>query len=227
MAGFDSKRITSDAGTLLPGSTDQAIDQIDRLAGCFRDGRSQLNTRFDAGDAADVLDRAGQRGFERSQSDPTHDSALTVLAGKLLGLCPSGSQEHAEPAGIRSSTGEDELARATPNWINNDGRFAFRCVPIAVLPKPADGVVRRQQCRLFFEPLRNVRSDGEIAAVLDMAHPLSRRPARRFDDFSWCTLDSWSRSRGVVAMAEWIGGKANPRFVVISLLRGAIKARLL
>jgi hypothetical protein len=43
------------------------------------------------------------------------------------------------------------------------------------------------------------------------------RSARRFKDFTWSTLDSWSRPRRVVGKAEVTGGDANPRFVVTSL----------
>ena len=44
-----------------------------------------------------------------------------------------------------------------------------------------------------------------------------RRPARRFAEFPYATLTSWSRRRRVVAKAEHLPGKANPRFVVTSL----------
>ena len=47
------------------------------------------------------------------------------------------------------------------------------------------------------------------------------KPARRFKDFTWSTLDSWSRAeRRVIGKAEVTGGEANPRFVVTSLKRG-------
>ena len=42
-------------------------------------------------------------------------------------------------------------------------------------------------------------------------------PARRFKDFEYRTLTSWSRARRVVGKAEQLEGKANPRFVVTSL----------
>ena len=45
----------------------------------------------------------------------------------------------------------------------------------------------------------------------------SGRPARRFKDFMWSTLDSWSHNRRVVGKAEVTSGDANPRFVVTSL----------
>ncbi|MGH9843846.1 MAG: IS1380 family transposase [Blastocatellia bacterium] len=46
---------------------------------------------------------------------------------------------------------------------------------------------------------------------------ISGKPARVFTEFSYATLRSWSRERRVVAKAEHLPGKANPRFVVTSL----------
>ena len=54
-----------------------------------------------------------------------------------------------------------------------------------------------------------------IAASLDAIR--SGRPARRFKDFRYATLDSWSRERRVIGKAEVTGDKANPRFIVTSL----------
>jgi hypothetical protein len=82
----------------------------------------------------------------------------------------------------------------------------------------------------LFGLARNTRLVGEIEAGLAEAAELSRRtgkPARRFKDFSWSTLDSWSRQRRVVAKAEWTGGEANPRFVVTSLGRTEAEASYL
>jgi hypothetical protein len=44
------------------------------------------------------------------------------------------------------------------------------------------------------------------------------KPARVFTEFEYRTRKSWSRSRRVVAKAEYIPGKENPRFVVTSLV---------
>jgi hypothetical protein len=51
------------------------------------------------------------------------------------------------------------------------------------------------------------------------------KPARRFRDFMWSTLDSWSRPRRVVGKAEWTQGEADPRFVVTSLKPAEAAAR--
>jgi hypothetical protein len=77
---------------------------------------------------------------------------------------------------------------------------------------------------------RNPRLVEEITIDLAWAEDEATRtgrPARRFRDFRWSTLDSWSRRRRVVAKAEWTRGEANPRFVVTSLRPAEIDARSL
>ena len=81
---------------------------------------------------------------------------------------------------------------------------------------------------------RNERLEAEVAAELAAARAEAgarQRPARRYKDFMWTTLDSWSRRRRVVGKAEWMPGRAeagsNPRFVVTSLGRHEIRARRL
>ena len=49
--------------------------------------------------------------------------------------------------------------------------------------------------------------------------------ARRFKDFTYTTLDSWSRERRVIGKAEVTDGEANPRFVVTSLTPAEAKPR--
>src|SRR5262244_832195 len=80
----------------------------------------------------------------------------------------------------------------------------------------------------LFGLAKNARLTAAIAAELAAARRHSERtgrPARCFKDFTWSTLDSWSRERRVVAKAEWTGGGANPRFVVTSLSRTEHEAR--
>jgi hypothetical protein len=77
---------------------------------------------------------------------------------------------------------------------------------------------------------RNQRLVGAIAGDLAAAEAESLAkggPARRFADFAWRTLDSWSRERRVVAKAEHLPQGANPRFVVTSLAAGTSDARTL
>jgi hypothetical protein len=77
---------------------------------------------------------------------------------------------------------------------------------------------------------RNQRLVSAIAAELAAATAESLAqagPARRFADFAWRTLDSWSRERRVVAKAEYLPKGSNPRFVVTSLGAAEIDARTL
>lgn len=72
----------------------------------------------------------------------------------------------------------------------------------------------------MFGLARNTRLVEEIAAELAEAEEEALetgKPARRFREFRWSTLDSWSRRRRVIAKAEWTGGEPNPRFIVTSL----------
>jgi hypothetical protein len=77
---------------------------------------------------------------------------------------------------------------------------------------------------------RNERLVGTITEELAAAEAESLAQggsARCFADFSWRTLDSWSRERRVVAKAEHLPKGSNPRFVVTSLSAAEIDARTL
>jgi hypothetical protein len=74
---------------------------------------------------------------------------------------------------------------------------------------------------------RNERLSAEIEAEMEQAQAAAQaggRSARRFRDFRWSTLTSWSRTRRVIGKAEWTHGKANPRFIVTSLPASLVDA---
>jgi len=82
----------------------------------------------------------------------------------------------------------------------------------------------------LFGLARNARLVEEIYVELAQAEEeavRTGRPARRFKDFRYATLETWSRRRRVVGKAEWTGGQANPRFVVTSLTKAQAGARSL
>ena len=67
---------------------------------------------------------------------------------------------------------------------------------------------------------RNARLRRKIGREMQQAkreHQHTGQPARVFTEFFYRTRQSWSRSRRVVAKAEQIEGKENPRYVVTSL----------
>jgi hypothetical protein len=80
----------------------------------------------------------------------------------------------------------------------------------------------------LFGLARNERLEQAIKPELVLASLDSLRTgraARRFKDFMWSTLDSWSRDRRIVGKAEVTGGDANPRFVVTSLKSSEVGAQ--
>ena len=77
---------------------------------------------------------------------------------------------------------------------------------------------------------RNQRLIRAIGAELEEARQQAERtgrPARRFKELRYQTRKSWSRERRVVAKAEQLPGKSNPRFVVTSLSPEQLRASVL
>lgn len=69
----------------------------------------------------------------------------------------------------------------------------------------------------LFGLVRNARLTGEIDAELEEAADEFceiAKPARRFKDFMWTTLNSWRCWRRVVAKAEVTHGDINPRLAL-------------
>ena len=84
--------------------------------------------------------------------------------------------------------------------------------------------------RYVFGLARNKRLTRIIGAELNQAKQewmTTGKPARIFADFTYQTQKSWLRSRRVVAKAEHIDGKSNPRFVVTSLTAEEFSAQIL
>ena len=81
-----------------------------------------------------------------------------------------------------------------------------------------------------FGMARNKRLLRRLQADLDLAqrkHARTGQPVRRFKDFTYRTLKSWSRRRRIVGKAEFLDKGANPRFVVTSLSKKTIDGRQL
>jgi hypothetical protein len=324
VAAFDGGAVTSDAGSLLLGAADKAIRLVERLAGCFDDGRSPERIEHA------IATLIGQRvfgialGYEDlvDHDRLRHDPVLAILAGKLAarrsrcaplaGKSTLNRMEHA-PLGEHSRyhrIGHDaaaierlfvemflETRRRPPAQIvldldatddplhgRQEGRFFhgyYDCwcyLPLHVFcgrhllaaklrrsnidasagaveetarivgqirarwPRTrillrADSGFARDALIAWCEQnrvdyvlglARNARLEAEVKDELALAEAESRaadRPARRFREFPWMTMDSWSRRRRVVAKAEWTQGGPNPRFVVTSLRPSEAEAR--
>jgi hypothetical protein len=324
-AAFDAGLVTSDAGSLLLGATDRAIDLVDRFAACFRDYRRQ-----------DLVEHAvarliGQRvfgialGYEdlNDHDQLRHDPMWAVLAGKLT----ARRADCAAMAG-KSTLNRLELSRQQPTRYHKIAydEAAIEALPVTLFleahkrpPKriildldATDDPLHGHQEGRFFQgyydcycylplyifcgrhllaaKLRRSNIDGSAGSIeeverivrqirdrwpyvqillradsgfaretlmawceqnrVDYVFGLARnerlvavieqefaaaqkasensgQPARRFKDFQWSTIDSWSRGRRVIAKAEWTQGEANPRFIVTSLKRAEAAARYL
>ena len=74
---------------------------------------------------------------------------------------------------------------------------------------------------------RLVKRIGKALRKSRSRHVATGRASRRFRAFRYRTRASWSRTRRVVAKAEWLRKGANPRFVVTSLPREVAGAQYL
>ena len=74
---------------------------------------------------------------------------------------------------------------------------------------------------------RNARLQGHIAGSMAEAKlqwQSTGQAARVFTEFTYCTRKSWSRTRRVIAKAEYTTAKENPRFLVTSLPDADLRA---
>jgi Transposase DDE domain group 1 len=132
----------------------------------------------------------------------------------------------------------DASAGATDEVARIVGQIRARWPRVSILLRADSGFARDELMtwceangvNYVFGLARNERLVGVVAHELARAEAESLAqggPARRFADFPWRTLDSWSCTRRVVAKAEHLPKGTNPRFVVTSLPASAIGARTL
>jgi hypothetical protein len=132
----------------------------------------------------------------------------------------------------------DAAAGTVEELIRLIGRIRSRWPRVRILLRGDSGFCREalmvwaeaNRVDYVFGLARNERLGTEIEAEMKQAQALaeaSGKSARRFRDFRWATLKSWSRTRRVIGKAEWTQGEANPRFIVTSLPRRTIDARRL
>src|SRR2546427_2705211 len=127
-AAFDGGLVTSDAGALLLGATDRAIDLVGRFADCFRDHRRQ-----------DLIEHAvgtliGQRvfgialGYEdlNDHDELRHDPLMAVLAGKL-----TARRGDCAPVAGKSTLNRLELSQDEPSRYH---KIAYDAAAIEALP---------------------------------------------------------------------------------------------
>ena len=110
-AAFDAGLVTSDAGALLLGTTDRAINLMDRFASCFHDERRPEWIEHE------IATLVGQRvfgialGYEdlNDHDELRHDPMMAVLAGKL-----AARREDCAPVAGKSTLNRLELSKLEP-----------------------------------------------------------------------------------------------------------------
>jgi hypothetical protein len=88
----------------------------------------------------------------------------------------------------------------------------------------------QHQVDFLFGLAKNNRLKAELEGAMAEAkaeYASTGESSRRFVDFRYQTLDSWSRERRVVGKAEYMEKGENPRFVVTSLSRERMEAQSL
>jgi hypothetical protein len=169
-------------------------------------------------DTTDFAIHGGQEGrFYHGYYDHYCYLPLYVFAGEHV-LCA-----RLRPSNIDPSAG----SRKEIERIVKQIRAAWPEVPIVL--RGDSGFCREElmawcennQVDYVFGLARNVRLEAIVAEALQKAQrqwEQTQQPARVFTEFQHETVSgTWSRKRRVVAKAEHIDGKSNPRFIVTSL----------
>jgi hypothetical protein len=82
------------------------------------------------------------------------------------------------------------------------------------------------QVDYIFGLAKNNRLKAELEGAM-AEYDATGESSRRFVDFRYQTLDSWSRERRVIGKAEYMEKGENPRFVVTSLSPERMEAKSL
>src|SRR4051794_31802762 len=191
VAAFDGGRVTSEAGALLLGATDQAIRLVDRFAACFRDRRHPAFVTHR------VRSLVGQRifglalGYEDlvDHDDLRHDPVLGALLGRF-------ERDDAAPAPLAGKSTLNRLehapADATARYhkIGHDAAAietvfvdlfldAFRAKPprdiILDLDATDDPIHGHQEGRFFHGYYDIDASAGAVEEVQRIVHQIRAR----------------------------------------------------
>ena len=166
VAAFDGGAMTSDAGAVLLGATDQQIRMIERFAGCFRDHR-----------AAELIEHTvarlvGQRvfglalGYEDliDHDELRHDPVMAVLAGKL-----AAKRADCAPLAGKSTLNRLELSRPEPTRYHkiSDDAAAIEGLFVICLSTPMRRRRRRSRSTLTPPTTRcmGIKKSGSSTAI--------------------------------------------------------------
>src|SRR6516164_7542835 len=126
-AAFDGGLVTSDAGALLLGASDQAIDLVGRFADCFRDCRRSYLIEHTVATLVRQRVFGIALGYEdlNDHDELRHDPVMAVLAGKL-----ESRRADCAPVAGKSTLNRLELSRAEPTRYH---KIAYEAAAIETL----------------------------------------------------------------------------------------------
>ena len=112
VAGFDGGTLTSDAGALLLGATDQVIGLTRRFAACFQDARNPAFVEHDVATLVSQRIIGIALGYEDliDHDQLRHDPVLAVLVGKL-----EARRSDCAPLAGKSTLNRLELGQPEPS----------------------------------------------------------------------------------------------------------------
>jgi hypothetical protein len=133
---------------------------------------------------------------------------------------------------------QDASAGSLPEIERIVTRLRGRWPRVQIILRADSGFCREELMRwcedhqvdYVFGLARNQRLRGRITKALRRAQAASARTgrsARVYTEFRYRTRATWSRARRVIAKAEQISGKENPRYVVTSLTHAAARPQAL
>jgi hypothetical protein len=149
---------------------------------------------------------------------------LYVFCGEHL-LCARLRMSNIDASADSVEELEPLIARIRQSWpavkiqLRGDGGFCREKL-MAWCEREGMGYV--------FGLAQNERLKKQIAPEMAQAEKQyneTQAPARVFTEFFYATKDTWSRERRVIAKAEHIDKKANPRFVVTTLSQEEVAAQ--
>ena len=126
-AAFDAGLVTSDAGALLLGATDRAIDLVDRFADCFRDRRRPDLIEHTVATLVRQRVFGIALGYEdlNDHDELRHDAVMAVLAGKL-----ESRRKDCAPVAGKSTLNRLELSREEPTRYH---KIAYEATAVEAL----------------------------------------------------------------------------------------------
>ena len=195
-----------------------AIDEllVDVFLEAFEQGPEEIVLDLDT---TDLELHGGQEGrFFHGYYDEYCYLPLYIFCGEHV-LCVRLRQANIDASAGSLKEVERVVQRIRARWP--EVRITLRGDSGFCRDELMDWCERQQEVHFVFGMARNERLRRIIAPALAQAaveYEQTHKPVRVFAEFSHeTTTGSWSRRRRVVAKAEHIDGKENPRYVVTSL----------